>query len=224
MNDRMKTTHRRTGKDHHTADTQAEGRDRKNKETLPHSAMEDIRNAVEVMQNGGIILYPTDTVWGLGCDATNPEAVARIYAIKQRADSKALITLVDSEAKVEFYVRNVPPVSWDLIELSTRPITIIYENARNLAANLMAEDGTAGIRITHEPFSKTLCMRFRKAIVSTSANISGQPAPKNFKEISDAIKSSVDYIVGYRQQEKGNAVPSTIIKIGEKGDVKVIRP
>ena len=190
---------------------------------LPRKALDDIRQAVEVMRQGGVILYPTDTVWGLGCDATNAEAVAKVYAIKQRTDSKALITLVDTEAKVEFYVRNVPPISWDVVELSTKPITIIYENARNLASNLLAADGTVGIRITREPFSQALCQRFRRAIVSTSANISGQPAPKNFSQISTEIKESVDYIVGYRQNDRTPARPSTIIRIGERGDIKIIR-
>ncbi|MBO4597858.1 MAG: threonylcarbamoyl-AMP synthase [Bacteroidaceae bacterium] len=184
---------------------------------------EEIKKAVEVMRNGGIILYPTDTIWGIGCDATNEEAVKKVYEIKKRADSKALICLVDSEAKIDFYVKDVPPVAWDLIELSTKPLTVIYDGARNLAPNLLAEDGSVGIRVTNEEFSKQLCFRFRKAVVSTSANISGEPSPKSFADISDEIKNAVDYIVGVRQNEKGGAKPSSIIKLGVGGVVQVIR-
>lgn len=184
---------------------------------------EDIKRAIEVMQRGGVILYPTDTIWGIGCDATNEEAVKRVYEIKRRSDSKAMLVLVDSEAKVEFYVKEVPLVAWDLIELSTKPLTIIFDGARNLAPNLLAEDGSVGIRITQEEFSRQLCMRFKKAIVSTSANISGQPSPANFSEVSDEVKQAVDYIVQSRQQEKGRPKPSGIIKLGADCSVKVIR-
>lgn len=184
---------------------------------------EDIEKACEVMFNGGIILYPTDTIWGIGCDATNPEAVKRVYEIKKRIDSKALITLVDSPAKVNAYVQDMPEIAWDLIEFATKPLTIIYDKARNLAENLLAEDGSAGIRVTNEPFSKDLCMRFKKPIVSTSANISGEPSPQNFSEVSQEIISAVDYIVKYRQDEKTKAAPSSIIKLGNKGEVKIIR-
>lgn len=184
---------------------------------------EDIEKACEVMFNGGIILYPTDTIWGIGCDATNPEAVKRVYKIKKRIDSKALITLVDSPAKVNAYVQDMPEIAWDLIEFATKPLTIIYDKARNLAENLLAEDGSAGIRVTNEPFSKDLCMRFKKPIVSTSANISGEPSPQNFSEVSQEIISAVDYIIKYRQDEKAKAAPSSIIKLGNKGEVKIIR-
>lgn len=184
---------------------------------------EDIEKACEVMFNGGIILYPTDTIWGIGCDATNPEAVKRVYEIKKRIDSKALITLVDSPAKVNAYVQDMPEIAWDLIEFATKPLTIIYDKARNLAENLLAEDGSAGIRVTNEPFSKDLCMRFKKPIVSTSANISGEPSPQNFSEVSQEIISAVDYVVKYRQDEKAKAAPSSIIKLGNKGEVKIIR-
>ena len=143
------------------------------------------------MREGGVILYPTDTIWGIGCDATNEDAVRRVYEIKQRQDSKAMLVLVDSSVKVDFYVRDVPEVAWDLIDLADKPLTIIYSGARNLAANLLAEDGSVGIRVTNEDFSKRLCQQFRKAIVSTSANISGQPSPKNFSEISEEVKSAV---------------------------------
>ena len=141
--------------------------------------IEDIKKACQVMREGGVILYPTDTIWGIGCDATNEDAVRRVYEIKQRQDSKAMLVLVDSSVKVDFYVRDVPEVAWDLIDLADKPLTIIYSGARNLAANLLAEDGSVGIRVTNEDFSKRLCQQFRKAIVSTSANISGQPSPKN---------------------------------------------
>ena len=175
------------------------------------------------MREGGVILYPTDTIWGIGCDATNEDAVRRVYEIKQRQDSKAMLVLVDSSVKVEFYVRDVPEVAWDLIDLADKPLTIIYSGARNLAANLLAEDGSVGIRVTNEDFSKRLCQQFRKAIVSTSANISGQPSPKNFSEISEEVKSAVDYIVGYRQEEMSNPKPSSIIKLDKGGVIKIIR-
>lgn len=184
---------------------------------------EDIKKACQVMSEGGVILYPTDTVWGIGCDATNEEAVKKVYEIKKRADSKAMLVLVDSQAKVDFYVKDVPPIAWDLLDVADKPLTVIYDGARNLAPNLIAEDGSVGIRITNEEFSKQLCFRFRKAIVSTSANVSGQPAPANFAEISEEIKSLVDYIVEYRQGDMSRPKPSSIIKLGKGGVVKVIR-
>ena len=184
---------------------------------------DDIRQAVEVMNKGGIILYPTDTIWGIGCDATNPEAVKRVYDIKHRNDAKALITLIDSEAKLEAYVTNVPEVAWQLIEVAEKPLTIIYDGARNLAPNLLAEDGSAGIRITREEFSKNLCMRMRRAIVSTSANISGEPSPKCFADISPDIINAVDYVCTSRRNEEKNPPASNIIKLGAGGEVKVIR-
>ena len=175
------------------------------------------------MREGGVILYPTDTIWGIGCDATNEDAVRRVYEIKQRQDSKAMLVLVDSSVKVDFYVQDVPEVAWDLIDLADKPLTIIYSGARNLAANLLAEDGSVGIRVTNEDFSKRLCQQFRKAVVSTSANISGQPSPRNFSEISEEVKSAVDYIVGYRQEEMSNPKPSSIIKFDKGGVIKIIR-
>lgn len=184
---------------------------------------EEIRKACEVLQKGGVILYPTDTVWGIGCDATNEEAVKRVYEIKRRADSKAMLVLVDSDVKVDFYVKDVPEVAWDLIQYATKPLTVIYDDARNLAPNLIGEDGSVGIRVTSEEFSKQLCFRFRKAIVSTSANISGQPSPASFSEIQDEIKQAVDYIVEYRQDEPAGAKPSSILKLGKGGVIKIIR-
>ena len=175
------------------------------------------------MEQGGIILYPTDTVWGIGCDATNEEAVKRVYELKKRVDSKAMLVLVDKEVKIDFYISEVPEIAWQLIEVSEKPLTIIYPHARNLAANLLAEDGSVGIRITQEEFSKKLCERFRKAIVSTSANISGQPGAANFSQISDEIKQGVDYIVQYRQDDTSTPSPSSIIKLNEDGTIQIIR-
>lgn len=184
---------------------------------------DDIRKAIEVLRNGGVILYPTDTVWGIGCDATNAEAVKRVYEIKQRNDSKALICLVDSDARLQRYVKDVPNVAWELIDAVVKPTTIILDNAVNLAPNLIAEDGSIGIRITKEAFSKELCYRFQKAIVSTSANISGQPAAQNFPDISEEIIKTVDYVCWTRRQEHKPHVPSSIIKLSGTGEVTIIR-
>ncbi|MBR3950340.1 MAG: threonylcarbamoyl-AMP synthase [Bacteroidaceae bacterium] len=184
---------------------------------------EDITEACEVLKRGGVILYPTDTIWGIGCDATNSAAVKRIYEIKHRADNKALIVLTDSMTKVDFYVKEVPDIAYDLVELSEKPLTIIYSGACNLAPELLGEDGTVGIRVTRESFSQALCRRFRKAIVSTSANVSGEPSPACFAEISDEIKQAVDYVVEARQDEAQKAQPSSIIKLGKGGLVKIIR-
>ena len=188
---------------------------------------EDIRRAVETMRKGGVILYPTDTVWGIGCDATNAEAVKRVYAIKQRDDSKALICLVDSDARMQRYFRQVPDVAWQLIdslkEGDTKPTTLILDGAVNLAENLIAEDGSVGIRITQEPFSKELCYRFQKAIVSTSANISGEPAAQNYGDIDPRIIEAVDYICWSRRQEHKPHTPSSIIKLKDNGEVTIIR-
>ncbi|MEG1617192.1 MAG: L-threonylcarbamoyladenylate synthase [Bacteroidales bacterium] len=185
--------------------------------------IEDIKKACEVMQKGGVILYPTDTVWGIGCDATNEEAVKRVYEIKKRVDNKAMLVLVDNPVKIDFYVDQAPEISWDLIEVAVKPLTIIYPHAKNLAPNLIGADGSVGIRITHEDFSKRLCERFRKAVVSTSANVSGEKTPLNFAEISDEIKDSVDYIVEYRQNDMSKPQPSGIIKLGDGGLIEVIR-
>jgi L-threonylcarbamoyladenylate synthase len=184
---------------------------------------EDIRNAVETMRRGGVILYPTDTVWGIGCDATNAEAVKRVYEIKQRDDSKALICLVDSDARLQRYVRNVPDVAWQLIDCMDKPTTLILDRAVNLAPNLIAEDGSIGIRITQEPFSKELCFRFQKAIVSTSANISGQPCAQNYRDIDPQLLEAVDYVCWSRRQEHKPHTPSSIIKLKQGGEVEIIR-
>ncbi|HMM02064.1 MULTISPECIES: L-threonylcarbamoyladenylate synthase [unclassified Dysgonomonas] len=184
---------------------------------------EDIKKAFDVLVAGGLILYPTDTIWGIGCDATNENAVRKVYELKKRIDSKALITLIDNPVKLDFYIDGVPEIAWDLIELADKPLTIIYDNARNVAPNLIAEDGSLAIRITKEGFSQELCKRFRKALVSTSANISGELSPANFSEISDEIKNGVDYIVQYRQDDISKSKASSIIKLGKSGEVKVIR-
>lgn len=183
----------------------------------------DIKAAVEVMRQGGVILYPTDTVWGIGCDATNPEAVEKVFKIKHREDSKALICLVDSEARLQRYVRNVPNVAWDIMELATKPVTLILDEAVNLAENLVAEDGSVAMRVTREPFSNQLCYRFQKPIVSTSANISGQPAAANFKDIDPELLEAVDYVCTSRRQEKKPHTPSSIIRLRQDGEVEVIR-
>ena len=184
---------------------------------------QDIRQAVEVLRRGGVILYPTDTIWGLGCDATNEEAVARVYRIKQRDERKALICLVDSDARLQRYVRQVPDVAWQLIDCIVKPTTIILDGAVNLAPNLIAEDGSIGIRITQEPFSHELCYRFQKAIVSTSANISGEPAAQNYRDIDPRLLEQVDYVCFSRRQEHKPHQPSSIIRLRQDGEVKVIR-
>lgn len=169
---------------------------------------EEVRKACEILKNGGIILYPTDTIWGIGCDATNEVAVKRVYELKHREDSKAMLVLLDDVGKLASYVE-VPDVAYELLEVNDKPMTIIYPNAKNLAKNLIAQDRTIGIRITSEIFTKSLLYRFRKPIVSTSANISGEPSPRCFAEISDAVKTAVDYVVDFRQEETTNPAPSS---------------
>lgn len=183
----------------------------------------DIKAAIEVMRKGGVILYPTDTVWGIGCDATNPEAVAKVYKIKRREDSKAMICLVDSDARLQRYVRQVPNVAWDVIELATKPLTIILDGAVNLAPNLVAEDGSVAMRVTNETFSKELCYRFQKAIVSTSANFSGEPPASNYCDIDPQLLEAVDYVCTSRRQEKKPHTPSAIIRLKQDGEVTVVR-
>lgn len=184
---------------------------------------EDIKAAIEVLKDGGIILYPTDTIWGIGCDATNPEAVAKVYELKKRADSKSMLVLLDNINYLQRYVEEVPEMAYDLIEYSDKPMTIIYPQAKGLAKNLIAEDGSVGIRITEERFSAELILRFKKPIVSTSANISGQNSPLCFAQISKEIIDGVDYVVGYRQNETANPKPSSIIKLGLTGEIQILR-
>jgi L-threonylcarbamoyladenylate synthase len=183
----------------------------------------DIVNANSVLVAGGLVLYPTDTVWGIGCDATNEAAVERLYALKKRIDGKAMIVLLDSAARLDFYVKETPDRAYDIVKLSESPITVIYPEGKNVAANLLAEDKSIGIRITKEYFSKTLCEVFRKPVVSTSANVSGEPSPRLFSEISDEIKKGVDYIVKYGQNDTTVKKASAIIRINVNNTVKIIR-
>jgi L-threonylcarbamoyladenylate synthase len=184
---------------------------------------EEVKKACEVMQAGGIILYPTDTIWGIGCDATNEKAVRKVYELKQRFDTKAMLVLIDSPAKLDYYVADVPEIAFELIEAADKPLTIIYEQGMNLAANLPAADGSIGIRVTNEAFSNALCKRFRKPVVSTSANVSGEPSPAHYGEISPVVREGVDYIVNYRRDDRHRAAPSGIIRLGDGGLFQIIR-
>jgi len=184
---------------------------------------EDINKCLEILKNGGVILYPTDTIWGLGCDATNEKAVRKVFEIKKRSDSKSMLVLMENINLLERYVNKVPDVAYDLIEVTDKPLTIIYSGAKNLASGIIAEDGSVGIRFTSESFTSILIQRFRKPIVSTSANISGKKSPVNFEDIDEDIINAVDYTVKYRQSDKTQASPSSIIKLGEAGEIKIIR-
>ena len=190
---------------------------------IPEGFLPDVRQAVSVMRQGGTILYPTDTVWGLGCDATNSAAVRRIYEIKRRSDSKSMLTLMDAVGRVDYYFDRVPEIAWDLWEVTDKPLTLILPRARNIAPELIAEDGTMVVRITKEEVSNTICARLRRPLVSTSANISGEPTARCFADISQEIKDAVDYIIPLRQEEKKNPAPSGIIKVEDGGVVTVIR-
>jgi L-threonylcarbamoyladenylate synthase len=183
----------------------------------------DIKKALDALHAGGIILYPTDTIWGIGCDATNEKAVERIYQIKKREDSKSMLVLMENINFLSRYVEEVPEIAYDLIEVSDKPLTIIYPGAKSLAKNLIAPDGSIGIRISSEDFTRQLIQRFKKPIVSTSANISGEPAPAIFDEIAPDIISAVDYVVEYRQADLTPATPSSIIKLGTGGEIEIIR-
>ncbi|HKL09110.1 MAG TPA: L-threonylcarbamoyladenylate synthase [Bacteroidales bacterium] len=184
---------------------------------------EDLKKALDVLKKGGVILFPTDTVWSIGCDATNKKAVERIYRITQRSDPKSMLVLLDHAGKLSSYVREMPDIAWDLIDLADKPLTLIYPQAQNLAQNLMACDGTIGIRITQEPFTQKLIERFRKPMASTSANINGEKSPGNYQEINPQIIDSVDYVVRWRQNDYSKATPSGIIKLGINGEVEVIK-
>jgi len=179
--------------------------------------------AAETLRSGGIILYPTDTVWGIGCDATNPAAVDKIFRLKQRDDSKSMIVLVDQPGRIPSYVDEVPEVAWDLVELADKPLTIIFQKAKNLAPNLIAPDGSIGIRVVRHDFCQKLILQFGKPIVSTSANISGRPFPKNFSEVDEVIKSGVDFIVPQTYDHPVSDKPSGIIALGDGGLVRIIR-
>lgn len=184
---------------------------------------EDINQALETLKNGGLILYPTDTIWGIGCDATNAEAVEKVFALKGRDKNKTMLVLLHNDNQLASYVREIPEVAYELIEATDRPLTIIYSDAKNLAPNAIAEDGSIGIRIVNHPFCQQLLQRFRKPIISTSANISGQPTATNFDEISEEIKNGVDYIVKFDQQNLAKGKPSIIMKLDPSGKFDFIR-
>jgi L-threonylcarbamoyladenylate synthase len=182
-----------------------------------------VKKTVSVLRSGGIVLYPTDTVWGLGCDATNEEAVQRLIRLKHRAQGKSMLVLLDSDAKLPAYVQEVPSIAYDLIDAAIRPLTLIYPGARNLAPSLIAPDGSIGIRITREKISQTICQQLRVPIVSTSANISGNQTPRFFSEIDSEVITAVDYVVPLRQDDRTPALPSEIIKLGVHNEVTLIR-
>ena len=184
---------------------------------------EEINKALEVLKSGGVILYPTDTIWGLGCDASNPEAVEKVLKIKNRPAEKSLIVLLDVDTKLQSYVNDVPEVAYDLIEYAENPLTIIFSGAKNLAKNVINDDGSVGIRIVKHDFCTPLIQRFRKPIVSTSANLSGEPSPKNFDDISSEIINAVDYIVDFEQENRSSKKPSTIMKLSTGGQFEFIR-
>lgn len=182
----------------------------------------EVHNAFEVIQNGGIILYPTDTVWGIGCDASNEEAVKKIYALKQREETKSMIVLMNGDKMMYNVFKEIPETAWQILDLSEKPTTLILDNPRNVAKNIIAEDNTLGVRIVKEPFCFKLMERMKRPLVSTSANISGMFTPKSFKEISSEIIKGVDYVVNL-QREKNCDKPSTIIKLTLDNQVKIIR-
>lgn len=195
---------------------------------------EDLQEALRVLRDGGVIVYPTDTVWGIGCDATNEEAVKRIYALKQREDSKSMLVLLDSAAKLNYYVADIPEAAWTLLEATDndendandemmKPLTIIYPGARNMARNLIAEDGSVGIRITNEAFSKALCAQLKRPIVSTSANISGHPSAPYFAQIEKEILEGADYVCKFRRDDETPHEPSSIIKVCADNSFRIIR-
>jgi len=184
---------------------------------------EDIRDSLIVLKNGGIILYPTDTIWGIGCDATNPAAVEKIFKIKSRSDNKSLLILADGIQMVERYVTDIPDIVYELTSVSDDPLTIIYPSGKNLAPGVCNEDGSVGIRICHDEFCSELISRFRKPIVSTSANFSGRPSPDNFAGIEPSVINSADYVVKYRQNDRQKHSASPVIKIGQNGTIKIIR-
>jgi L-threonylcarbamoyladenylate synthase len=184
---------------------------------------EQVNKALEVLQKGGIILYPSDTIWGIGCDATNKDAVEKIIALKKRKDHKGFIVLLDSDSKLQSYVNEIPAIAYDLIEYAENPLTIVYSGAKNLAKNVIGNDGSIGIRIVKHDFCTQLLQRFRKPIVSTSANFSGEDSPKNFHSINPEIYDLVDYIVDFEQENQEQKPVSTIMKLEADGTFKFIR-
>jgi L-threonylcarbamoyladenylate synthase len=184
---------------------------------------DEVKKAFDIVQQGGIILYPTDTIWGIGCDATNTEAIQKIYALKQRAQEKSMIILLDTENKLESYIREVPALAYDLIEFTENPLTLVMPGAKNLSPALIAEDGSIGVRVSKHPFCQQLIQRMRKPLVSTSANISGQPSPQNFMQIAPEIIEGVDYVVDVDQHDLAIKKPSTIMKLDPSGLFEFIR-
>lgn len=184
---------------------------------------EEINKAFEVLKNGGLILYPTDTIWGIGCDATNPDSVKKVYELKGRSDEKSLIILLDTETKLQSYVSEVPEIAYDLIEFAENPLTIIYSGAKNLASNVIASDGSIGIRVVKHDFCQQLIHRFRKPIVSTSANLSGDKSPVSFFDISPEVMNGVDYVVNWQQNVITDGKSSTIMKLEPGGKFSFIR-
>jgi L-threonylcarbamoyladenylate synthase len=184
---------------------------------------EDIIESLTTLRNGGVILYPTDTIWGLGCDPTNSAAVEEIFRIKARESGKSLLILVDGEAMLERYVNEVPEIAWELIGVSDDPLTIIYPSGKNLAAGVCSDDGSVGIRICRDEFCRELIKRFRKPLISTSANFSGRPSPENFTEIDKKLIEAADYVVKYRQDDRRKYSSSPVIKLGPDGTIKIIR-
>lgn len=184
----------------------------------------EVKKTGSILQSGGIIMYPTDTIWGIGCDASRQESVQNIYQIKQRTDFKSMLVLVDGISMLENYVESIPSQALEILEKASKPTTIIYPGARNLAANLLAPDGSIGIRITSDPFCRKLIEFTAHPIVSTSANISGEPSPANFHQIKTSIRAQVDYVVNWRQDETSPSTPSAIIKLEEDGTCTTLRP
>lgn len=184
---------------------------------------EDLQQVLKTLNAGGLILYPTDTIWGIGCDATNAEAVDKIYRLKQRANEKAMIVLLGDIQELPLYVSNIDTGLFSYLEQVQKPTTVIYEGAKGLAQNLLASDGSVGIRITSEPFLKALIQEFKKPIVSTSANISGEPSPTNFATVSESIRSAVDYVVQYRQNDTSTSSPSAVVK-WSSNNIEILRP
>jgi L-threonylcarbamoyladenylate synthase len=184
----------------------------------------DINACLAILRSGGLILYPTDTIWGIGCDATNPEAVSKVYALKQRAETKSLIVLMADQRDILKYTSQPDLNIFEFLKTVRKPTTVIYEGAIGLASNLINADGTIGIRLVNDDFCRHLIKRFRKPLVSTSANVSGEPAPKNFRDIKDKIRSGVDYIAYHRRNDENPHEPSAIIKWNPDGSTTVIRP
>ncbi|MCG3167633.1 MAG: Threonylcarbamoyl-AMP synthase [Bacteroidia bacterium] len=183
----------------------------------------ELTNALAALHSGGVILYPTDTVWGLGCDCTNVSAVEKIFKIKKRDSSKSLVLLVDNDARLLRYVKAVPEMAWELMQYSDKPLTIVYPEGKNVARNMIGPDKSIAIRVTSDVFCKKLISVFDNGLVSTSANISGKPSPQNFSDVDMEIINAVDYVVNLRQNEKTAAAPSSIIKVGMKGEIEIIR-